>query len=45
VELATKRVLEPLFESIFEECSYGYRPQRSQHQCSMHWDVPSSKSV
>jgi RNA-directed DNA polymerase len=33
VELATKRVLEPLFESIFEECSYGYRPQRSQHQC------------
>jgi RNA-directed DNA polymerase len=33
VELATKRVLEPLFESIFEACSYGYRPQRSQHQC------------
>jgi RNA-directed DNA polymerase len=33
VELATKRVLEPLFESLFEECSYGYRPERSQHQC------------
>ena len=33
VELATKRVIEPLFESLFEECSYGYRPQRSQHQC------------
>jgi retron-type reverse transcriptase len=33
VELATKRVLEPLFESLFEACSYGYRPQRNQHQC------------
>lgn len=33
VELATKRVLEPLFESLFEDCSYGYRPQRSPHQC------------
>jgi RNA-directed DNA polymerase len=33
VELATKRVLEPLFEPLFEECSYGYRPERSQHQC------------
>jgi len=33
VELATKRVLEPLFESLFEACSYGYRPERSQHQC------------
>jgi RNA-directed DNA polymerase len=33
VELATKRVLEPLFEPLFEECSYGYRPQRRPHQC------------
>jgi RNA-directed DNA polymerase len=33
VELATKRVLEPLFEPLFEDCSYGYRPQRSPHQC------------
>jgi retron-type reverse transcriptase len=33
VELATKRVVEPLFESLFEEGSYGYRPGRSQHQC------------
>ena len=24
VELATKRVLEPIFESMFENCSYGY---------------------
>ena len=33
VELATKRVLEPLFEPLFEECRYGYRPQRRAHQC------------
>ncbi len=26
-------MLEPLFESLFEECSYGYRPERSPHQC------------
>ena len=33
VELATKRVLEPIFESMFEDCSYGYRPKRSPHHC------------
>ncbi len=33
VELATKRVLESIFESMFEGCSYGYRPRRSPHHC------------
>lgn len=33
VEMSMKRVLEPLYEPIFEECSYGYRPKRSPHQC------------
>ena len=33
VELAAKRVLEPLFESLFDDCSYGYRPRRNPHQC------------
>ena len=33
VELATKRVLEPLFEPLFEACSYGYRPECSPQQC------------
>ena len=33
VELATKRVLEPIFESMFEDCSYGYRPRKSPHHC------------
>jgi RNA-directed DNA polymerase len=33
VELAVKRVLEPIYEEIFEDSSYGYRPGRSQHLC------------
>ena len=33
VELAAKRVLEPIYEEIFEDSSYGYRPGRSQHSC------------
>ena len=33
VELSVKRVIEPLFETLFEDCSYGYREGRSQHQC------------
>lgn len=27
-----KGYLEPRFEEIFHECSYGYRPKRSAHQ-------------
>ena len=33
VELAVKRVLEPIYEEAFEGSSYGYRPGRSQHEC------------
>lgn len=33
VELAVKRVLEQIYEPLFLNCSYGYRPGRSQHQC------------
>ena len=33
VEAAVKRTLEPIYESVFEDSSYGYRPGRSQHQC------------
>jgi RNA-directed DNA polymerase len=33
VEQATKRTLEPIYEAVFEDSSYGYRPGRSQHQC------------
>jgi group II intron reverse transcriptase/maturase len=33
VEQATKRTLEPIYEAVFCDSSYGYRPGRSQHQC------------
>ena len=33
VEEATKRTLEPIYEAVFEDSSYGYRPGRSQHEC------------
>jgi group II intron reverse transcriptase/maturase len=33
VEEAVKRVLEPLWEPLFKDFSYGYRPQRNPHQC------------
>jgi len=33
VEQATKLTLEPIYEAVFEDSSYGYRPRRNQHQC------------
>jgi RNA-directed DNA polymerase len=33
VEEAVKRILEPIYESMFEASSYGYRPQSSPHKC------------
>ena len=33
VELSVKRVLEPIYEAVFEDSSSGYRPGRSQHTC------------
>ncbi|MHC4511006.1 MAG: group II intron reverse transcriptase/maturase [Planctomycetota bacterium] len=32
VQTAALLVLEPIFEADFEECSYGFRPERSAHQ-------------
>ena len=31
VQQATKMILEPIYESMFFGCSYGFRPKRSQH--------------
>jgi len=31
VQMATKLVIEPIFEADFEEHSYGFRPKRGQH--------------
>jgi RNA-directed DNA polymerase len=33
VEMAVKRVLEQIYEPVFLDCSYGYRENRSPHQC------------
>ena len=31
VQTAAKLILEPIFEADFEDCSYGFRPNRSAH--------------
>jgi RNA-directed DNA polymerase len=33
VEEVVKRTLEPIYEAVFEDSSYGYRPGRSPHEC------------
>lgn len=32
VQMAALLILEPIFEADFEDCSYGFRPDRSAHQ-------------
>jgi RNA-directed DNA polymerase len=32
VQGALKLILEPIFEADFSDCSYGFRPNRNQHQ-------------
>ncbi|MGL4346349.1 MAG: group II intron reverse transcriptase/maturase [Cellulosilyticaceae bacterium] len=32
IQMATKIVIEPIFEADFKETSYGFRPKRNQHQ-------------
>ncbi len=32
IQMATKLILEPIFEADFEDCSYGFRPGRNAHQ-------------
>lgn len=31
-QMATKLVIEPIYEADFKECSYGFRPKRNAHQ-------------
>lgn len=33
VERAVKQTLEPIYEAVFEDSSYGYRPGCNPHQC------------
>jgi len=32
IQTATLLILEPVFEADFEDCSFGFRPERSAHQ-------------
>lgn len=32
IQMATKIVIEPIFEADFKNCSYGFRPKRKAHQ-------------
>ena len=32
VQMATKLVIEPVFEADLEDCSFGFRPKRSARQ-------------
>ena len=32
IQMAVKIIMEPIFEAEFQECSYGYRPNKSAHQ-------------
>lgn len=32
VQMAAVIILEPIFEADFQDCSYGFRPERSTHQ-------------
>ena len=45
VEAATKRTLEPIFEAVFDDSSYGYRPGRSPHQCldALGWTLQQQR--
>src|ERR1051325_5753350 len=36
VQAAVLLILEPIFEADFEECSYGFRPERSAHRSEEH---------
>lgn len=39
VQMSCKMVIEPIFEADFEECSYGFRPNRSAHDAiEQIWD-------
>ncbi|WP_419871384.1 hypothetical protein [Candidatus Pristimantibacillus sp. PTI5] len=43
--MATKLVIEGIFEADFKDCSYGFRPKRSAHQAiksireNINWGV------
>ena len=44
IQMATKMVIEPIFEADFKECSYGFRPKRNAHQAIAQIRKASKKS-
>ncbi len=44
VQMATKLVIEPIFEADFKDCSYGFRPKRKAHQAIAKIRKESKKS-
>ncbi len=47
IQMAVKIVVEPLFDAGFCDCSFGFRPERSNTQAAklVHWIVNRSKWV
>lgn len=43
-QMATKLVIEPIFEADFKDCSYGFRPKRNAHQAIAKIRKESKKS-
>lgn len=43
-QMATKMVIEPIFEADFQDCSYGFRPKRNAHQAMGKIRIASKKS-
>lgn len=35
VQTALKLIIEPIFEADFEDCSYGFRPNKSSHEAAL----------
>lgn len=44
VQMATKMVIEPIFEADFKDCSFGFRPKRNAHQAMARIRKASKKS-
>ncbi|WP_028782771.1 group II intron reverse transcriptase/maturase [Thalassobacillus devorans] len=44
VQMATKLVIEPIFEADFNDCSFGFRPKKNAHQAMAKIRKASKKS-
>ncbi|KYH30468.1 reverse transcriptase domain-containing protein [Neomoorella mulderi] len=43
VQMATKMVIEPIFEADFQECSFGFRTKKDAHQALQRVKEASDK--